>query len=76
MKEKFFNWCDKPITWGASLKLALWGTVIYMISCVAWLIGYGHYAKRIREFRERMNTDSKIIKRKSKYCEVTRDVEE
>ena len=76
MKEKFWKWYNTPITWGASLKVAIWGTVIYAIGCITWLFGYGASVRYIREFRQRMKLDAKTNNEKTKYYEVSKDVEE
>jgi hypothetical protein len=79
MKEKFWNWWNRPITWGESVKYSVWGTLISMIGCLAWLFGLGVLNKKVelaKQKREEMKKEKEP--KKSKYYEVLKpnDVEE
>ena len=51
MKEKFWNWWNKPITWGDSIKYSVWGTLISMVGCAAWLFGIAKLDKAVCNFK-------------------------
>lgn len=72
MKEKFWNWWNTPITWGASVKASLWGWVISVIATYAWFAGIG-FVERKKEKLERSKEEKKL--KKSNYYEVNRESE-
>lgn len=76
MKEKFWNWWNKPITWGASIKASVWAYMIGTIGTWLYFVGIAKLNKELASFKQRTSEDVTTAKRKSNYFEVDKNVEE
>ena len=77
MKEKFWSFWNRPITWGDSIKYSVYGMLISWIGALVWLFGVGKLEKEVAKIKQRTEEDVKEAKRKAHYYEVVKeDVEE